>query len=230
MFPTHLPRVRCVEGLGHGFLFPCPFLFSIIKIMEFTEIKEKLNTLKVKKQSNEELLNSRKQRLEEIKVETEEVLKSISVCQNVATEVQKQLSVKIDTIVNLALATCFGDEYLFELRYVPARGKTEVEFTLLQNGKEIDPKEQNGGGLIDVLCFALRVAVFNISHTDDIMIFDEPFRFVSKGLREKVAEVVHTFSERLNIQIVEVTHVEELMDNSDKRFVIKKINKVSDVV
>ena len=198
--------------------------------MEFIEIKEKLNTLKVKKQSNEELLKSRKQRLEEIKTETEEVLKSISVCQNVATEVQKQLSVKIDTIVNLALATCFGDEYTFKLNYVPARGKTEVEFLLLQNGKEIDPKEQNGGGLVDVLCFALRIAVFNISHTDDIMVFDEPFKFVSKGLREKVAEVVHTFSERLNIQIIEVTHVEELMDNSDKRFVIKKINKVSEVV
>lgn len=198
--------------------------------MEFTEIKEKLNTLKVKKQSNEELLKSRKQRLEGIKIETEEVLKSISVCQNVATEVQKQLSVKIDTIVNLALATCFGDEYTFKLNYVPARGKTEVEFLLLQNGKEIDPMNQNGGGLIDILCFALRVAVFNISHTDDVMVFDEPFRFVSKGLREKVAEVVHTFSERLNIQIIEVTHVEELMDNSDRRFVIKKINKVSKVV
>ena len=195
--------------------------------MEFTEIKEKLNTLKVKKQSNEELLKSRKQRLEEIKIETEEVLKSISVCQSVATEVQKQLSVKIDTIVNLALATCFGDEYTFKLNYVPARGKTEVEFLLLQNGKEIDPMNQNGGGLIDILCFALRVAVFNISHTEDVMVFDEPFRFVSKGLREKVAEVVHTFSERLNIQIVEVTHVEELMDNSDRRFVIKKINGVS---
>ncbi len=195
--------------------------------MKFTEIENKLNTLKVKKQSNEELLKSRKQRLEEIKTETEEVLKSISVCQSVATEVQKQLSVKIDTIVNLALATCFGDEYSFKLNYVPARGKTEVEFLLLQNGKEIDPMNQNGGGLIDILCFALRVAVFNISHTDDVMVFDEPFRFVSKGLREKVAEVVHTFSERLNIQIVEVTHVEELMDNSDRRFVIKKIKGVS---
>ena len=198
--------------------------------MEFTEIKEKLNTLKVKKQSNEELLKSRKERLEEIKVETKEVLKSLSVCQEVAKEVQSQLSVKIDTIVNLALATCFGDEYTFKLNYVPARGKTEVEFLLLQNGKEVDPKEQNGGGLVDILCFALRVAVFNISHTDDVMVYDEPFRFVSKGLREKVAEVVHTFSERLHIQIIEVTHVEELMDNSDKRFVIKKINKVSEIV
>lgn len=195
--------------------------------MEFTEIKEKLNTLKVKKQSNEELLKSRKQRLEEIKTETEKVLKSISVCQNVATEVQKQLSVKIDSIVNLALATCFGDEYTFKLNYVPARGKTEVEFLLLQNGKEIDPMNQNGGGLIDILCFALRVAVFNISHTDDIMVFDEPMKFLSKGFREKAAELIHTLSERLGLQVIEVTHISEMMENSDKQFIIKKINGVS---
>lgn len=193
------------------------------------EIKEKLNKAIIKRQSNIELLAQRKQRLEEIKTETEEVLKSISVCQNVATEVQKQLSVKIDTIVNLALATCFGDEYTFKLNYVPARGKTEVEFLLLQNGKEIDPKEQNGGGLVDVLCFALRVAVFNISHTDDIMVFDEPMKFLSKGFREKASELVHTLSERINIQFIEVTHITEMMENSDKRFVIKKINGVSEV-
>lgn len=197
--------------------------------MEFLEIEEKLNKLKVKKQSTEELLNSRKQRLEEIKQETEILLKSQSVLQEVAKEVQSKLSVKIDSIVNLALATCFGDEYKFELRYVSARGKTEVEFVLLQNGKEIDPMNQNGGGLIDILVFSLRVAVFNISHTDNIMIFDEPFRFVSKGFREKVAELVHTLSERLNIQFIEVTHVEELMENSDKRFIIKKIKGESNV-
>jgi len=197
--------------------------------MEFLEIEEKLNTIKIKKQSTKELLDTRKQRLEEIKTETETLLKSQSVLQEVAKEVQSKLSVKIDSIVNLGLATCFGDEYKFELRYVSARGKTEVEFVLLQNDKEIDPMGQCGGGLTDILVFCLRVAVFNISHTDDMMIFDEPFRFVSKGFREKVAELVHTLSERLNIQIIEVTHIDELMESSDKQFVIKKIKGVSNV-
>jgi long-chain acyl-CoA synthetase len=49
----------------------------------------------------------------------------------------------------------------------------------------------------------------------------------SGKLKNKVAELVHTLSERLGIQIVEVTHVEELMENSDKRFIIKKIKGVS---
>lgn len=196
--------------------------------MEFTEIENKLNTLKVKKQSNEELLKSRKQRLEEIKTETEEVLKSISVCQSVATEVQKQLSVKIDTIVNLGLKTIFGDEYTFKLEYVPARGKTEVEFNLYnKDGKLIDPMLQSGGGLVDLLTLCLRIAVYNISHVDNVICFDESMKFLSKGYREKGAELIHTLSERLDLQFIEVTHIPEFMDNSDKQFVIKKIKGVS---
>lgn len=198
--------------------------------MEFLEIEEKLNTIKIKKQSTEELLNTRKQRLEEIKVETETLLKSQSVLQEVAKEVQSKLSVKIDSIVNLGLATCFGDEYKFELRYVPARGKTEVEFVLLQNGKEIDPMNQNGGGLVDLLCFCLRVAVYNISHVDNVIVFDEAMKFLSKGFKEKAAELIQTLSERLKIQFIEVTHIEEMMEHSDKQFVIKKVKGVSEVV
>lgn len=198
--------------------------------MELNEIGEKLNKLKVKKESVSEMLNMRIKRQEEIKQEIETLLKSQTILQEVAKEVQSQLSIKIDSIVNLGLATCFGDEYTFELRYVSARGKTEVEFVLLSDGKQIDPMGQCGGGLTDILVFCLRVAVFNISRVDSIMIFDEPFRFVSKGFREKVAELVHTLSERLTIQIIEVTHINELMENSDMRFNIKKIDGVSQIV
>ncbi len=195
------------------------------------EIKEKLNKAIIKRQSNIELLAQRKQRLEEIKTETEEVLKSLSVCQEVAKEVQSQLSVKIETITNLGLETLFGDEYSFKLEYVTARGKTEVEFNLYDKmGNQIDPMVQSGGGLVDAMTLCLRIAVYNISHVNNTIVFDEAMKFLSKGFREKAAELIHTLSERLGLQIIEVTHIPEFMENSDKQFVIKKINKVSEVV
>jgi len=197
--------------------------------MELLEIGEKLNKLKVKKDSVSELLNMRIKRQEEIKQEIETLLKSQAILQEVAKEVQSQLSLKIDSIVNLGLATCFGDEYKFELKYVSARGKTEVEFALSSDGKPIDPLEQNGGGLVDILCFCLRVAVYNISRTDNVVVFDEPFRFISKGLRERAAELVHTLSENLGLQFIEVTHIDEFMEHSDQKFIIKKIKGVSNV-
>ena len=193
-------------------------------------IEEKLNKAIVKRQSSKELLESRKNRLEEIKTETEEILKSISVCQEVATEVQNQLSVKMDSIVNMGLKTIFNDEYTFKLEYVPARGKTEVEFNMYdKNGRPIDPMMQNGGGLVDLLTLCLRIAVYNISHVDNVICFDESMKFLSKGFREQGGELIHTLSERLGLQFIEVTHIPEFVENSDKQFIIKKIDGVSEV-
>lgn len=195
------------------------------------DIVEKLNKAVVKRQSNIELLTQRKKRLEELKIETETVLKSQSILQAVAKEVQSQLSLKVDTIVNLGLQTLFGDEYTFKLEYVPARGKTEVEFNLYnKEGKLIDPMLQSGGGLVDAMTFCLRIAVYNISHVDNVICFDEAMKFLSKGFREKAAELIHTLSEKIGIQFIEVTHIEEFMSHSDKQFVIKKTNGVSGVV
>lgn len=198
--------------------------------MEYEEIKDKLNKLTIKKLTNEQLLNERKQRLEEIKIETEILLKSQKILQEVAKEVQSQLSLKIDGIVNLALKTLFEDEYEFKLEYVSARGKTEVEFNLYQNEKLIDPLNQSGGGLVDCICFALRVAVFTLTKCDNIIVMDEGLKFLSRGFRNKAAELIHTLSEKLGIQFIEVTHIQEMVDNSDKQFNIKKIEGVSEVI
>lgn len=194
--------------------------------MELEQIGEKLNRIVVQRESSKKLLEDRMNRLEEIKNETEVILKSQALLQEVAKEVQSKLSMKIDSIVNLGLATCFP-EYTFKLRYVSARGKTEVEFVVLMGEDEVDPMLQNGGGLVDLLTFCLRVAIYTISNTDSVILLDEPFKYVSKGLRDKTAELLHTLSERLNLQFIEVTHVDELIEYSDKQFVIRKQNGVS---
>jgi hypothetical protein len=198
--------------------------------MDFLEIKEKLNKASIRKQSSEELLASRQKRKEEIKNEIETILKSQALLQEVAKEVQSQLSLKIDSVVNLGLATCFGNEYTFKLEYVSSRGKTEVEFNLYKDNKLIDPMMQNGGGLVDILCFCLRVAVYSISKVDNIIVFDEAMKYVSKGYRSKAAELIHTLSEKLDLQFISVTHIEEMVDDSDKQIVVGKREGVSYVL
>ena len=190
------------------------------------DISEKLNKAVIKRQSNKELLDKRLKRKQELIDELETVLKSQVLLQTVASEVQSQLEVKISSIVNLGLSVLFP-EYTFKLQFVPARGKTEVRFVFLNGEDEVDILNQVGGGLCDSACFLLRLAVYAISNTDNIMCYDEPFKFVSKSLRPKVAELLKTLSEKLNLQLLYVTHVEELSDMSDKKILIKKINGVS---
>ena len=192
-------------------------------------IEEKLNKALIKRQSNKELLDKRLKRKQELIDELETVLKSQVLLQTVASEVQSQLEVKISGIVNLGLQTCFP-EYTFKLKYVPARGKTEVRFVFMKGEDEIDIMNQNGGGTVNLASFCLRIAVFALSSTDNVMVFDEPFSWMSKSYRGKIAELLHTLSEKLNIEIIMVTHVEELSDMSDKKILIKKVNGVSQII
>lgn len=116
------------------------------------------------------------------------------------------------------------------MEYVSSRGKTEVRFNVFNNGSLIDPMNQCGGGLVDVLCFCLRMAVYSISSVNNVIVLDEPFRYISRSLRGQVAELLSILSEKLNIQILEVTHMDEFSNSANNKVFIKKINGISEVI
>ena len=192
-------------------------------------MKVKLQELNVKRNSWNSILEDRIKRNDELTKELLLTQDSQMFVQGVAESVQSQLLSKIDSIVNLGLVTMFPD-YTFEMKYVPSRGKTEVQFIFKEGDFVIDPMAQVGGGLVDVAAFLLRIAVYSISNVNNTLVFDEPGKFISAGLRQKFSEVLKILSERLNLQILEVTHVREFAENSDKKILIKKTNKISEVV
>ena len=175
------------------------------------------------------MLEDRRLRLSEINRELSVIAESQAFIQGVAESVQSCLSSKIDGIVNLGLASCFPG-YEFRMEYVLCRGKTEARFVVMNGGKEIDPMNQCGGGLVDILCFCLRMAVYSISSVNNVIILDEPFRYISKSLRPRVAELLLVLSEKLGIQILEVTHMDEFSDNASNKVLIKKTNGISEVI
>jgi len=193
------------------------------------DYSDKLQELNALRNSYTVSLNERKERKDEIERQLSVLIKSQEFVQEIAKKVQSQLSSSIDSIVNLGLSSVFPD-YDFEMEYVSNRGKTEVQFNLKNKDTVIDPMFQCGGGLVDVLCFCLRIAVYSISNVNNCIILDEPFRFISKNLRNNIAELLHVISEKLNIQIIEVTHITEFSENSDNKIFIKKIDGISEVI
>ena len=194
--------------------------------MDCMDIQNLLQKATSRRLADKNMLSEREKRLKELAELKETVLKSQVLVQEVASEVQSQLSLKLGSIVNLGIQTCFPG-YTFEIAYVPSRGKTEVQFIVKDGDTPVDVMNQNGGGFVDVIAFCLRLAVYSISNSADTMIFDEPFRFVSKGLRPRIAELVGVLSERLGLQIIEVTHIAELTDGTTN-FVVRKEKGVSE--
>lgn len=153
--------------------------------------------------------------------------------QKVAQDTQSQLKIQIEDIVNMALDTCFPNEYVFELRFNIARGKTEAELVFLsqKTGRELDPMNCAGGGVVDLTCFSLRIASWALERgIDNVIILDEPFRFISRDLQARAAEVLRELSTKLGLQVVMVTHISEFIDIADKVFEVKKNSDGKSVV
>lgn len=154
--------------------------------------------------------------------------------QKVAQDTQSQLKLKIEDIVNLALNTVFPDEYLFQVDFNVSRGKTDAELVFVnqKTGGRVDPMTASGGGVVDIVAFALRIAGYVLeSNVDNVIILDEPFRFVSKDLVDRAGEILKVLSTKLGLQIILVTHIPEFIDIADKVFRVRKNqNGVSKII
>lgn len=145
--------------------------------------------------------------------------------QKIAQDTQSQFKFQIEDIVNLALETCFPNEYEFQLQFNIARGKTDAELVFLsqKTGRPIDPMNASGGGVVDLTAFALRIASYALEQgVDNVIILDEPFRFISRDLQARAGEILKSLSTKLGLQIVMITHIGQMIDVADKVFEVKK--------
>lgn len=159
----------------------------------------------------------------QIKAALEERAKAIQEAQlyiqKVAIETQAKVVVKIEAIVNKVIQTVFPD-YSFELKYEIKRGKSEAQLKFYKGLNEIDVMESDGGGVCDVTSVALRLAIWSLSSTANIMLLDEPDKCLSVDLRPRFSEVLHELSNKLNLQVITPSHSTSTQEIADKLFTI----------
>lgn len=145
--------------------------------------------------------------------------------QKVANDTQEHLRFQIEDIVNLALETCFPGEYEFSVAFDIRAGKTEASLSFIskRTGREIDPMNASGGGVVDLTAFALRVASYALDNScDNVIILDEPYKCLSRDLQHRAGEILKRLAEKLHVQIIMVTHIGEMIDIGDRVFEVKK--------
>lgn len=152
------------------------------------------------------------------------------VIQDVAQQTQAQLEYHVSELVTLAMSAVFEDPYELKVEFVLRRNRTECDIWFVRDGNFINPMLASGGGAVDVAAFALRVALWSLARpkTNNILILDEPMRFLSKTLQPQASAVIKEISERLGIQIIYVTHSEDLVEAADKVITVKQIKGISE--
>ena len=170
----------------------------------------------------------------EIRIETQEAhlincQKARTIIQTVAETTQKKLESHVSNLVTMALAAVFPDPYTFILRFVKRREKTEADLLFVKDGNEGSPMDISGGGPLDVASFALRTATWAIKPTRNVLILDEPGKYISRDLQSKFSEMIKHLSVKLGLQFLIVSHIPEITECADKVFHVVNVNGITEV-
>lgn len=131
---------------------------------------------------------------------------------------QNKVAKRLEAIVNKALSIVFDGEYSIEIIFEEKRGRTETAVNLKQDGNIIDDIMEDSGGVLDILSFSMRLAMWSFEKTAPIFIIDEPFRNLSIDLQHKAAQMLRVLSDQLKIQIIMASHNPEIIAQADRVF------------
>lgn len=128
---------------------------------------------------------------------------------------------QIERLVTHCLQYVFGDEYSCSIVTDQSAHGVTAEIVVNKGDLTLSPMSSCGGGVVDVVSFALRLAsVVGDARQSNrkILILDEPFRFLSAAYKPRVAQLVEDLAEDYDFQIVLITH--------DDEFVCGKVHRI----
>ena len=108
---------------------------------------------------------------------------------NAAQAAQLRFAGVVAGVVTESLNSVYPDNpYEFRLEFRESAGKTVVDTLLYRDGEPLDPLASTGGGVWDVLAFALRVALLVLTATDKtrkLLVLDEPAKYLHGAVKQR---------------------------------------------
>lgn len=182
--------------------------------MRVQDLSERLDILNVRLAQRESLLEERLKMLrnldslisafileEELNGKAEQALLSIS------TKVLGQSTGMIDKMLTTGLQLVFDDQALeFKTEIKKMRGKTAINFQLLEKGRSTPIMESYGGGVLVVAGLLLRVVTIVALNMRRILILDETLSHLSDEYVSNASKLLRKLCDELQFTVLLVTH------------------------
>lgn len=177
-----------------------------------------------------------KARLEEVIVQSDRLQQVRILFQESAAFAREQARQQVEYMVTQALQYVFGQEMEFKVVIEELRGRPEGEFFVVSTYGgdmvvETKPQDARGGGVVDVISLALRLALLqaNTPYLDGPIILDEPGKHVSEEYSLQLANFLKEVSQTFQRQVILVTHDRQLAEAGDKVFQVELKSGVSTI-
>jgi len=191
--------------------------------MKVYTYRQSLERQRGKKLQVEQDISDLKEKLVDIKRDLRRHEQAHIIIRTVGLETQQQLQFHISDITSLALEAVFPDPYELKVEFVERRNKTECDLRFVRDGEELNPMTSSGVGAVDVASFALRIASWSMERprTRNVIILDEPFKFLSENYQDQASSMLKELSSRLGLQFIIVTHEPILASYADRTFEVR---------
>jgi DNA repair exonuclease SbcCD ATPase subunit len=180
---------------------------------DLSRIVNELNKLKIKLETAKEQVKQNRIAAVDAEDHLSKTEQARDLIQQVGQAVQQEAHDRLAGVVSRCLETVFDEPYEFKIVFDKKRNQTEARLVFVRDGFEVSPLDAAGGGVVDVAAFALRLSCLLLRRPASrrLLVLDEPFRFLSEQYRPRVKQMLEELSERMKIQIVQVTHAPELV-------------------
>lgn len=161
--------------------------------------------------------------------------KTLDVLRMYAKIKEQALREKIDDVVTQGMRLIFGNTYTSKMEFKISRGQAVLIPKIISEfqGEQIETpiEDSRGGGVANVASVIYQILVLSLyePRQSKILIADEPFRNLSQEHLEAAGEFLKILSEKLNIQIVLVTHRKELEAVADRLYKFSNKDGVTQV-
>ena len=176
---------------------------SLIK--RFEEAKAQRDLLKKQ-------LAEKTARLESVEKSIEHHEQAKWVLNEVVKQTQLNFKEQVEALVTMAIGSVFDRPFEFKLEFNEKPSKMEIQPLIVEGENEYIPKLEMGGGIIELVSVAFRIVLWSLSDPQprNTIILDEPVRMLG-SLAERFAEFLTQISGELGLQVILITHEEELM-------------------
>lgn len=143
---------------------------------------------------------------------------------------------QVELLVTQALQFVFGTDMEFKVVVEEKRDRPEAEFYVCSNyggdyKVESTPQDARGGGVVDVISLALRLALLHAFRppVGGPVILDEPGKHVSEEFAPQLAHFLKGFSQSLGRQVIMISHDRHLADSADMAYLMEMQQGISKV-
>ncbi len=171
---------------------------------------------------------AREKRLLEVRDSAESLERVRLLLQEAASHAREQGRRQVEFMVTQALQFVFGGDLDFKVVIEDKRDRPEAEFYVCSNyggdlRVETAPQDARGGGVVDVISLALRLALLQAFRppVGGPVILDEPAKHVSEEFSPQVAQFLKSFSQSLGRQVIMVSHNQHLADSADVAYLVE---------